>query len=466
MSSQRERAPRAGVAVLALAAVLSAGTADADLFSATSAYASRDYPKAFQEFSELARLGQPTAQYDLAVMYQHGEGTRQSDIYAYAWATLAAANGIEKAKDMLEILRPMLAPGSEKIAADIAAEFGNATLDARLNPKFVEDQAAADREEQRRCRVLKAFIPAYPLDAQHQGVQGDLYAEFLVMPDGRARAPRIVYALPGGVFEAAARDSLLRSEFAPAPAGSASHCMIFFRFVLGSGGDLNESPRLRSFVGRTAKQAQAGDPQAQTLYGLLLIGLPQLHKPRSEGLPWFLKAAQAGQPVAQFQLGYSMLKGWGCNCEVNKGLDWLRRAAQAGEPDAEVVLAMYALRGEPDEERTRQAKLWLEQAAGSGSRDGKLYLAALLAAYPGELRDPRRALALLEEVFSGVDEDPTAYEIRAAAQANAGKFSDAVKSEEKALARARRLKWDVKPLDERLAHYAANQPWYGSLLDF
>jgi tetratricopeptide (TPR) repeat protein len=203
------------------------------------------------------------------------------------------------------------------------------------------------------------------------------------------------------------------------------------------------------------------------LYGMLLVGLPQLNKPRSQALPWFLKSAQAGVPVAQYQVGYSLLKGWGCNCEVNKGLDWLRRAAQEGQPDAEVTLAMNALKGNPDEERIRQGKLWLEQAAASGSHDGKLYLSAVLATAPeAEGGDPRRALTLLEEVFRGVRDDPTAFEIRAAAQANSGDFKDAVKSEQEAVKMAHRLKWDVAPLDERLTHYTANQPWRGNLLDF
>jgi len=184
-------------------------------------------------------------------------------------------------------------------------------------------------------------------------------------------------------------------------------------------------------------------------------------------MPWFLKSAQGGIPVAQFQVGYSLLKGWGCDCEENKGLDWLRRAAQSGDADAEVTLAMYALRGDPDESRQKQAKLWLEQAAASGNHDGKLYLAALLAAAPAnEARDPKRALTLLDDVFRGVKDDPAAFEIRAAAAASSGDFKDAVKSQSKAVSMAGHLKWDVAPLNERLAHYTASQPWYGTLLEF
>jgi TonB family protein len=447
----------ASTAVFLAFAGFLATPAVADLISASTAYQKGDYATAFQ-------LGQPTAQFNMAVMYVKAQGVRQSEIYAYAWASLAAANGLQKAKTLADSLRPGLAPGSEKIAADIEAQFGNAVLDARLNPKIIEGD---EREDRARCRPAHAYIPHYPEEAQAHGVQGQVYVEFSVMPDGRSRSPRIIYAVPKDSFEGAVRYSLLHSEFVPGPTGSSPiQCNIFYRFTI-SGSGVGAYPKLEAFVHDTLAQANAGDPSAQMLYGMLLVGLPQLNKPRAQALPWFLKSAQAGTPAAQYQVGYSLLKGWGCDCEENKGLDWLRRAAQAGQPDAEVTLAMYAVKGSPDEERLRQAKLWLEQAAASGSHDGKLYLSSLLATTPEALGgDPRRALTLLDEVFRGVKDDPTSFEIRAAAQASAGDFKDAVRSEREALDIAERLKWDVTPLNARLSRYAANQPWRGTLLDF
>jgi len=187
----------------------------ADLVSASTAYQKGDYARALQDFRELAELGQPTAQYDLAVMYANGQGTRQSDIYAYAWASLAAENGLEKAKTLADALRPNLAPGSEKIAADIQAQFGNAVLDARLNPKIVQ---TAENEDRARCSPLHAYVPPYPDDARMRGVQGQVYVEFSVKADGRSRNPRIILAVPEGTFEPTVRDALLHSEFGAAPA--------------------------------------------------------------------------------------------------------------------------------------------------------------------------------------------------------------------------------------------------------
>src|SRR5437667_12801189 len=105
----------------------------ADLISASTAYQKGDYAKAFRDFRELAELRQPTAQFNLAVMYAKGQGVRQSEIYAYAWAALAVENGIEKAKNLECALRTELEPGSEKIGAAIEAQLRNAVLDAQLN---------------------------------------------------------------------------------------------------------------------------------------------------------------------------------------------------------------------------------------------------------------------------------------------------------------------------------------------
>jgi len=456
---------RAPLLPLLFALFIAGPAAAADLMSAEKAYGARDYDAAFKAFHELAELGQPTAQFNLAVMYARGEGTRPSDIYAFAWASLAAKNGVEKAKAIMDDIRPKLAPGSEQVAMDIEAQYGNAVLDQHLFPKLASE--STDLSERARCHAVSPYFPAYPANAERKGVQGDVYLEFAVPPDGRPRNPHIIYAVPSGEFDGAARTGVLRSEFPTAPPGSKTvECTTFYRFIMRDFRPVTY-PELDRLVQKTLEKAEAGDPSAQTLYGMLLVGLPQLNKPRSQGLPWFLKAAQAGVPLAQFQVGFSLLKGWGCDCEENKGLDWLRRAAQAGQPDAEVTLAMYALHGTPDESGVKQARLWLEQAAASGNRDGKLYLAALLAAAPdSQARDPKRALALVEEVFRGVDDDPTAFEIRAAAEASSGQFKEAIKSETKAVSMATRLKWDLAPLNDRLAHYTANQPWYGALVDF
>jgi uncharacterized protein len=453
-------------ALLLLAATLVWHPACADLFTASLAYQKGDYEQAFRLYRELAELGQPKAQFNLAVMYANGQGTRPSDINAYAWALLAQENGLDSAKSMVEQIRPRLAPGSEKIAEDIRAPYRPEVLDKRLMPNIRED-AVADQLETQRCRPTKPFFPPYPVDAERRGIQGAVYVEFTEIPDGTSRMPRVIYAVPRGVFESAARQGVLRSKFGIAGAeGKPLQCTMFYNFV-AAGQKEWEYEGLPKRVEKTLTEARSGDVRAQVLYAYMLVGLPQLKRPRREAVPWFLKAAQAGAPAAQYQIGYSLLKGWGCNCEEDKALEWLRKAAEADQPDAQVTLARYALRGTPRPEDLARARVWLERAAAQDHHEGKLYLAALLAAAPAkEMRDPNRALTLIQQVFKDEDDDPAAFEVRAAAQASTGMFADAVKSQRRAISMAERLSWDLTPLKERLARYESNQPWYGDLLVF
>jgi uncharacterized protein len=437
-----------------LAAMLLTQLARADLFTAQLAYQKGDFEAAAKDYRSMAELGNAIAQYDLAVLYLNGQGVKQSELNAYAWAQVAAANGHAPAKTLADRLRPNLAPGSEKIARDMVAAYDRAALDAEIMPKIHEDQNGA------RCKFLTFPHAEYPDEAQDKGQSGSVFVEFTVAPDGSARNPRAVYAVPNDAFDSTARSSTLGARLATGP--DAVHCHYMMRFEIGGAVTY---PQLQSFADKTLKSAKDGDANAQFLYGVMLAGLPQMGKSYSDALPWFLKAAQGGQPAAQYQVGSSLLFGIGCQCEVNKGEVWLRRAAEAGQPDAQVTLGTYALRGDPSAADMKIAQIWLERAVAHGDHEGMYYLAALLAAAPdAQVRDPTRALRLLEQLKRDREGNPSILEIRAAAQASAGDFDAAKSSEQHAIDRAKRLKWDLVPLNERLARYESGQAWYGNLL--
>lgn len=445
--------------------------AHADLYSASQEYKKGDYAHALSDFLSLAKLGQPQAQLSVAVMYYKGQGTNPSDIHAYAWATLAAGNGEAEGRKLADAIRPQLAPGSERVAGWITAPYTAEALSQRLLPARVpptHQSAAEHRAWIKECHPVRVDQWVYPDDARRQGMEGDVFVAYTLMPDGRARVPRVILDVPQGVFGAATRKSILHDRFAPLPPGSQPvQCVSFYRFVIGAGTSEFEYQGLSAYVDKVRRNAQAGDPNSQLLYGMLLVGLPQLEKRSDAGLPWFLRAAQSGLAPAQFEVGYSLLMGLDCERNDGKAIKWLRMAAAQNEPNAEVTLAIGAMKGSPGFGSIEQAKSWLEQAAARGNHDGELYLSALLAAGPDpSLRDPRRALGLLRKVFYHVDDNPTAYEIRASAQAAEGDFAGAVKSEKAAIRSAHHLRWDLSPLQARLAAYRADKPWYGDLLEF
>jgi outer membrane biosynthesis protein TonB len=102
-------------------------------------------------------------------------------------------------------LEPELTPNSLLVSADTQAQFGQAKLNERLLPHILRGREYEDRDP---ARPSKPFIPQYPAGAQEKGVQGEVFVEFVVAPDGRARMPRILYAVPAGYFESTVRDSV------------------------------------------------------------------------------------------------------------------------------------------------------------------------------------------------------------------------------------------------------------------
>lgn len=453
-------------AITAIAMLFLSSPALADLHTATEAYAKHSFVAAFAQFKELAELGQPQAQYALAVMYVRGEGVAASNTYAHAWASLAGENGEPKGKALAAELEPNLTPTSLRFSADIQAQFSQDSLNKRLLPVLLKGREYEDRDPP---RLSKAFALSYPIDAQNKGVQGEAYVEFIVAPDGHPRVPRVLYALPVGYFEEAVRHSVLRSVFLPARVNGvpiSSQFSMFYNFKM-SEVSIRDYGDLQQRVAKTKAQAESGDPYAQMLYGMMIAGLPQLKQSRDRAVPWFLKAAQAGAPYAQFQIGTDLLLGRGCQCDNTKGEIWLEKAAQADQADAQVSLAEYLLRDKQNGDAIAGAMVWLERAVKTGSAPAKLLLSATLAASPSaETRNPVRALALSNDLSHEYKEDPSFWEIRAAAEASRGDYRAAAKEEAKAIAEAGDLGWDLARLQQRQAAYTARKNWTGNLLDF
>lgn len=261
----------------------------------------------------------------------------------------------------------------------------------------------------------------------------------------------------------------MRSIYLPARIDGkpvATSASMFFNFKMATV-SLQNYGNLAKQVDDAKRKAEDGDPSAQMLYGMMLAGLPQLKQSYTQALPWFLKAAQAGAPYAQYQIGTALLRGRGCQCESVKGEIWLQKAAQADEPNAQVSLAEYLLREKVSRESVSGALVWLERAAKQGNSSGKFLLASVLASSPdAHVRDPSRALTLIDAVERDYKRDPSLSEIRAAAYASRNDYAGAVEAQARALKEAKKLGWDLGPMQQRQSLYMSRQPWIGNVLDF
>jgi uncharacterized protein len=455
-----------------VACLLASSPVRADLAAARAAFSRQDFARAFELYLETARLGRIEGQENVAAMYVGGEGVKRNNVLGYAWAAIATENGGGPAmKSIVDQIQPHLTDAARARVAELQAQYGKAALEQRLYPvPHIAGTSTLVPETVREstpCTFQSAANPDnyYPPAAVQARVSGNVFVDYTVAPDGRARNPRIWYALPALVFDEAARMVIFNSTFQPRTEnGVAVPCQmrILVKFTLSRGGS-----NLEEGFGNSKQLAEAGDPNAQLVYGLLLAGRPELNKERISAVPWFLKAAQAGIPPAQFLVGSFTLSGAGAVRDEAKAVAWLELAAAAGQADAQVTLANYLLQGERRDTQVTRAVELLGRAADSGSRDGKFYLAALLAAGPNAARrDPARALELMGQVSDSVEGDPTSFEIRAAAHAMLGDFDKAQELQTRAIRNAARLGWNPSLQRARLADYKRKVAWSGDLFAF
>jgi TonB family protein len=457
--------------LLALLTILTPVMSRADLYSASAAAEKKDFVRAFELYRELAELGQPYAQENLAVMYVSGEGVKRDNVLGYAWAALAIENGGggEAAKGIVAQLESHLNAASRSRIAEVQARFGKAALEARLLPT-----PHVPGKPRNLCAMRVPANPDtyYPDDAKRQLISGAVLVEATVAPDGRARNARVWYSLPAKVFDEAGRRVAMNNTYTvPRENGVAVACTMRFKvhfkahYAQGSGGD-DEQKKLLADV---RAKAESGDPRSQLTYGLLLEMRYDMNTQSENTVSWFLKSAQGGVLSAQYLVGMHTMASsvWAGPGDINKGLAWLQMAADGGQIDAQAALANYLLRTKPDADSLTKALNLLEKAAASDSRDGKYNLAAILAtADDATRRNPKRALELLATMESEFEFDPTFFEIRAAADALLGDFEAAQKDQKLAMKRARKYGWNIDDLQARLARYEALKTWSGNLFSY
>jgi len=453
---------------VAIGAIFSfaATSARADLHAAEAAYAKKDFERAFSAYRELAELGHRYSQENLAVMYVNGEGVKRDNVLGYAWARIAKEQGDSEAvTGIIAQLEPHMKDAGRKRAEELRAQFGHEALKARLLPI----ETSLPKVDWNNCAMTHPANPDdfYPQGGIKDGIGGNVIVDFTVQPDGRAHSARVVNASVPYLFDEAARGVVMHSKFKPKlenGAGVSCNMRIRVKFKPWKGGT-SKAEELEDKLPATKARAEAGDPQTQYVYAMVLLNMQELNTADEPVFPWLLKAAQGGVSAAQYIVGVFTLAGLKVERDPAKAVVWLEKAAEAGHPQAQLVLANHLVTSRSDAASVASAARWLEAAVASRSLAAKYPLAALLAtASETSMRDPQRAMELMADVMPLVSYDPVPHEVRAAAQAWLGDFDDAVRHQKIAMVRARKLGWDLAPLEARLAGYEAKKTFTGNLI--
>jgi uncharacterized protein len=437
----------------------------ADYQAGLAAYDAKQFETAFAAFLESAEIGHPASQRVVGMMYLNGVGTVRSGPKGYAWIKLAADAGDKPAQDVEKQFRDLYAEDAASIIADVHARYGPENLRQTLFPKILPNCEYANRAAPVFVRESLDHGES-PAAAAEQGVEALVMVSFQVAADGHARTYRIIYGIQPDLWRDTLERAMAKARWQPAMRDGvaiAAEATILFKFAYSDRADLDYR-RADRFVETLREKAEAGEPSAQYVYGLVLASHPNYRKPWSDALPWIEKAAAAGLRDAQYQLGFSLVNGRGCEPDIDKGMQWLERAAQSDMPDAQVTLARLMLERR---ERIDVAKpmFWMKRAAATDNPDARLDLAAMYAADPDEkVRDPRQALALSAALLKENRHDPLLMEIRAAAQAGTGDFKGAAATQQRAIEIARGRDWDTAPMLLRLSEYQRSRSWVGTLL--
>jgi len=83
----------------------------------------QDYQEAVKWYRRAAEQGDASAQYNLGVKYDNGQGVPQDFVEAMKWYRLAAEQGIARAKKSLETLETKMTPEQISEAQRLAREW-------------------------------------------------------------------------------------------------------------------------------------------------------------------------------------------------------------------------------------------------------------------------------------------------------------------------------------------------------
>jgi tetratricopeptide (TPR) repeat protein len=381
--------------------------------------------------------------------------TAQSVAQLGAWYAMQGANGAAEARrrEALEIQRKLLGESHPQVALSLGAV--GATLSDR--GKYAEAEPFIRQSLDVRRRLLG---PKHPGVGQSTKSLSEVLLRLLRFKEA----------------EAAARDALsIQREALGNRHPDTVRCIDHLVFVLvQSQGDLDEAERLlresmaaweelkdksKSDFSRAmlivVLQRRGRHEEAQRLVDAYdgnrlfhylgwinrdgLAGVSDL----TEAAKWRLVGAEKGHRIAQFSIGLHYLHGRGVEKDPVSAVRWLRKSAEQRYAPAYHLLGhLYAAGiGTPEDEA--EAARWfrkeveeLRKAANTRDFAAANELAWRLATCElAAVRDAHAALEIAETAVAATDRQEAAYlDTLAAAHAEIGRFDQAVKTQEEAVA--------------------------------
>ena len=321
-------------ALLLLWLSLPAIPAAPDFEAGVRAYHRGDYATAIKEWLPLAPQGDPTAQFNIGILYKNGQGVSQDYATAALWYRKAAEQGYAPAQISL----------------------GGLFLAGHGVPKNPVETAKWYRKA------------AEQPDSEGQLKLGLLYKVGEGVPQSYPEAAKW--------FTAAADEGYAEAQ-------------LHLGFLYEDGKGVPQDHLMASALYLGA--ALEGYAPAQSRLGWLYEdgkGVPQDFE---EAAKWYRMAAQQGNSYAQVSLGLLFRNGKGVPRDDSEAARWYRMAAEQGSDDAQLKLGFLYLPGEGVPRSQAEAARWFRMAAEQGDAGGQLWLATMYRDGAGVPQDDKEA---------------------------------------------------------------------------
>lgn len=340
-----------------------------------------------------ARIGDPVAQYDVALMYANGLGVGKNVSQAFTWTKAAAekghiaaqyllgsaySGGLGTPKDEQKALSWFLKAherGSEKAA------FRLARIMAVEQPALAF-QLALEAADKGLAEAQVAVADSY---ANGAGVETDagqsLYWYQRAAEQGAAPAQ---YAL-GQLLELSTPESAdledaLNWYRAAAKTGHPGAQLALDRLdTAGYGRDAQSGSQRHAGRERRASDARwtkyAAHGRIEDFYhlGILYERGHSIERNLKQARVWYRKAAELGDARAQFALARSFEQP-----DSEQASAWMQRAAEQGHPQAQCAMGEMQLHGLNGAHDKLDALVWFAKAAQQGNARAQFALGSLL----------------------------------------------------------------------------------------
>lgn len=329
-----------------------------------------------RKLEKSAERGSLTAQMQLAMAYEQGNGVTKDAVKSALWFRRAAEQGSPAAQTAIGIRYEQGngVPQDYQLAAQWyrkAAERGDETAQGQLGMLFIRGDGVPQDSEQGFRWLMKA--------AQ----KGSRVAQFLV---GEAYRNGVGVAMDTKKaeewFRKAAAQGFTEAKGALASMASPKTVKAAERKVQPA------APVRREKTADAARRAKPVEPAPEPA---------PLNEETAKKLEALRAAAEAGDAAAQCELGNEYFAGRWIRQDMAMGAEWIRKSADQGRAEAQRILGLVYRTGEGVPKDLQASAEWSRKAAEQGDARAQFYLGRAYAEGAGVPKNTFEALKWLKQ---------------------------------------------------------------------